>query len=75
MKTTDILLLQEHWYFEKDLSYIFNSMDGIQVYGILARLINVSMQRTVPVKTHTARFWSIYKYLSICLTYTTHAQL
>ena len=29
---------------------------------ILARLVNVSMQRTVPVKTHTARFWSIYKY-------------
>ena len=34
-------------------------------YKFLARLVNVSMQRTVPVKTHTARLWSIRTYSTL----------
>ena len=33
LKNTDILIIQEHWFFENNLNSLVNSMDNIQVYG------------------------------------------
>jgi len=33
LQNVDVLMIQEHWYFENDLNSIVNSMDGIHVYG------------------------------------------